>query len=140
MIEVVLILCILLFLLGIAYLVSIQESRTHKAPYIPEPKPKTIPFDFVPVEDINMPHTAYHSNKFNDELGGKTAAVVGDALPEVVVPSDWFYWPHLPTEYDGPYWPRGSIEPDYIYPGSDPARPLRSPRQSSQRGKDIVAV
>lgn len=70
------------------------------------------PFDFVPVEDHIVPTHASQSNKFNNELGAKTTAVVGDALPEIVVHSDW-YKPPLPTEYMGPYWPRGSIEPDY---------------------------
>lgn len=54
-----------------------------------------------------------------------TAGIVGRGVQEVVVPSDWYTANILPTEYDGYYWPRGAIEPDYIYPGSDPKRPLR---------------
>ena len=131
-----------LFILGLAYLVSIQESRIYKVPRKPQPKqwPRPDPLDFVPVEDHIVPTQPYHSNKFNDELGAKTTALAQPGPAEVVVASDWYQWPHLPTEYDGPYWPRGSIEPDYIFPGSDPKRPLRSPRQSSQRGVDVVAV
>jgi hypothetical protein len=130
-----------LFLLGLAYLVSIQESRKVSKPYIPKPQvPRPDPFDFVPVEDHIVPTQPYHSNKFNDELGSKTTALAQPGPAAVVVASDWYQWPHLPTDYDGAYWPSGSIEPDYLYPGSDPKRPLRSPRQSSQRGVDVVAV
>jgi hypothetical protein len=131
-----------LFIGGFAYLLSIQESRVVSQPYIPKPPlyPSPDPLDFVPVEDHVVPTQPYHSNKFNDELGAKTTALAQPGPAEVVVPSDWFYWPYLPTEYSGSYWPRGSIEPDYIFPGSDPKRPLRSPRQSSQRGVDVVAV
>jgi hypothetical protein len=116
---------VVLFLLGLAFLLSIQERRAQEEVYKPSPRPKTIPFDFVPVEDHVVPTHASQTNKFNNEIGGKTAAVVGPALPEVVIPSDWYYHPYLPTEFEGPYWPDGGIPPDYIYPGSDPKRPLR---------------
>lgn len=138
-----------LFLAGLAYLLSIQESRLVSQPYTSETKrgpvlPPLYPTpdntDFVPVEDHIVPTHASHSNKFNNELGAKTTALAQPGPAEVVVASDWFYWPYLPTEFEGAYWPRGSIQPDYIFPGSDPRKPLRSPRQSSQRGVDVVAV
>ena len=135
-----------LFIAGLAYLLSIQESRVVSQPYIsnaiknPPLYPTPDNTDFVPVEDHIVPTQPYHSNKFNDELGAKTTALAQPGPAEVVVASDWFYWPYLPTEYEGSYWPRGSIQPDYIFPGSDPKRPLRSPRQSSQRGVDVVDV
>ena len=130
-----------IFMLGIAYLLSIQETKN-----IHRPVKKTVRFkdtvelavvketpdkhprfmtDFVPVEDHIVPTHASHTNKFNNELGAKTTAAVGPAFFEVVYPSDFYSSTHPPSMFEGPYWPKGSIEPDYIYPGSDPARPLR---------------
>ncbi len=82
-------------------------------------------FDFVPVEDKRVPTHASYSNKFNDVIGNYASGLVGPAEPEVVIPSDWYMSRTLPTEFDGPYWPNGGIQPDFIYPGSDPNRPLR---------------
>ena len=82
-------------------------------------------FDFVPVEDKRVPTHASYSNKFNDVIGNYASGLMGPAEPEVVVPSDWYMSRTLPTEFDGPYWPNGGIQPDFIYPGSEPARPLR---------------
>lgn len=126
-----------LFILGLMYLLSIQHERQipRRTSYQDRPLRHD---DVVPVEDHVVPTQPYHSNKFNDELGAKTMAFAQPAPAEVVVASDWYQWPHLPTDYDGPYWPRGSIEPDYIAPGLDPNRPLRSPRQSSLPGRDVV--
>lgn len=93
---------------------------------------------FVPVEDAVVPTHASQTNKFNNNIGGKSAAVVGPALPEVVVHSDWYYNPYLPTEFDGPYWPRGTVQYDYIYPGSDPKRPLLTSHWRTRLYGDLV--
>lgn len=79
--------------------------------------------EFVPVRDTVVPQQASHSNKFNDKLGGESAGLFQNLPAEVVVPSDYYHWPYLPTEFDGPYWPDGNTRPDYIYPGGP--RPLR---------------
>jgi hypothetical protein len=79
--------------------------------------------EFVPVRDTVVPQQASHSNKFNDKLGGDSAGLFQNLPAEVVVPSDYYHWPYLPTEFDGPYWPDGNTRPDYIYPGGP--RPLR---------------
>ena len=79
--------------------------------------------DFVPVRDKVIPQQASHGNKFNDVLGGDSAGLFQNLPAEVVVPSDYYHWPYLPTEFDGPYWPDGNTRPDYIYPGGP--RPLR---------------
>jgi hypothetical protein len=79
--------------------------------------------EFVPVRDMVIPHQASHGNKFNDVLGGDSAGLFQNLPAEVVVPSDYYHWPYLPTEFDGPYWPDGNTRPDYIYPGGP--RPLR---------------
>ena len=83
------------------------------------------PTDFVPVEDIRYPTSGYPSKKNNSKVGIHDWGIVGPAEYEVVVPSDWYMSRTLPTEFDGPYWPSGSIQPDFIFPGSDPKRPLR---------------
>ena len=77
----------------------------------------------VPVRDSVVPTQASHSNKFNDKLGGDSAGLFQNLPAEVDVPSDFYHWPYLPTEFDGPYWPDRNIRPDYIYPGGP--RPLR---------------
>jgi hypothetical protein len=77
----------------------------------------------VPVRDMVIPQEASHSNKFKDVLGGDSAGLFQNLPAEVVVPSDYYHWPYLPTEFDGPYWPDGNTRPDYIYPGGP--RPLR---------------
>jgi hypothetical protein len=132
----------IVFMLGIAYLLSIQENKNVQRPVkkrvrfnntvefavvkeTPDAHPRFMN-DFVPVEDHIVPTHASHTNKFNNELGAKTTAAYGPALLEVVYPSDFYTSTYPPSMFDGPYWPKGSIEPDYIYPGSDPARPLRS--------------
>jgi hypothetical protein len=121
---------ILVFFLGLAYLLSIQRP----APPPPPPKPKTIqeapkmPLSFVASEAEIVPSHASYSNKFNDVIGNATSGIApgSHGVAEVVIPSDWYMFRTPPTEFDGPYWPSGSIEPDFIYPGSDPKRPLRS--------------
>lgn len=80
---------------------------------------------FVPVEAERVPSQAHYSNKFNDVIGNQNSGIVGAAYPEVVVPSDWYMSAFPPTEFDGKYWPKGTVEYDFIYPGSDPERPLR---------------
>jgi hypothetical protein len=77
----------------------------------------------VPVRDKVIPQQASRGNKFNDVLGGDSAGLFQNLPAEVVVPSDYYHWPYLPTEFDGPYWPDGNTRPDYIYPGGP--RPLR---------------
>jgi hypothetical protein len=82
--------------------------------------------NFVPVEDVIVPTHASYSNKLNDSIGTRNAQLVVPGAGEVVVPSDWFMSRELPTEYDGPYWPSGSIQYDFLFPGSDPKRLLRN--------------
>lgn len=77
----------------------------------------------VPVRDKVIPQQASHGNKFNDVLGGDSAGLFQNLPAEVVIPSDFYHWPYLPTEFDGSYWPDGNTRPDYIYPGGP--RPLR---------------
>lgn len=129
---------IIAWIIGFGLLLSIQqESSTEdrKAAVEPIIKPnppklidiRTLPTngDFVPVQDRIVPTQPYYSNKFNDVIGNQDSEWVAPAQPEVVVPSDWYMKRTLPTEFDGAYWPRGTILPDFIFPGSDPKRPLR---------------
>lgn len=118
-------LLIILFILGIGYLLSKQQRIKIEKVYKPSPKPITEYPSFVPMEARIVPSQARYSNKFNDMIGNMNSGLVGPGYPEIVVPSDWFRSSYLPTEFDGPYWPKGTIEPDYIFPGSDPKRPLR---------------
>lgn len=87
-----------------------------------------MPLSFVASEAEIVPTHASYSNKFNDVIGNSTSGIAPGSygVAEVVIPSDWYMFRTPPTEFDGPYWPRGSIEPDFIYPGSDPKRPQRS--------------
>ena len=109
------------FLLGIWYLLSIQKKREfeRKRTYIPSKGvAKAEPLSFVPMLDTVVPSHASYTNKFNDIIGNQDSQWVSpENAPEVAVASDWFHWPYLPTEFHGPYWPSGSIAPDYIYPG-----------------------
>ena len=120
----------ILFLIGFWYLLSIQKKREfeRRRAYTP-PKtsqPKAEPLSFVPMLDTVVPSHASYTNKFNDVIGNHNSAwVSSESIPEVAVASDWFQWPYLPTEFHGPYWPSGSIAPDYIYPGG--RRRMRSP-------------
>ena len=83
------------------------------------------PISFVPSEDRIVPTHASYSNKFNDIIGNINSGPVNDCQHEIVVASDWYRNHYLPTEFDGNYWPTGSVEPTYLYPGADPKRPLR---------------
>jgi hypothetical protein len=122
---------IVVFFLSLAYLLSIQ---TREPPPRPPPPPKKLvetpmmPLSFVASEAEIVPTHASYSNKFNDVIGNSTSGIApgSHGVAEVVIPSDWYMFRTPPTEFDGSYWPRGSIEPDFIYPGSDPKRPLRS--------------
>jgi hypothetical protein len=88
--------------------------------------PMLQPPSFFPSEAKIVPSHASYSNKFNDVIGNEKSGIVGAAAdPELIIPSDWYMSSTLPTEFDGKYWPKGSIEYDFIYPGSDPDRPLR---------------
>lgn len=84
------------------------------------------PPSFVPSEARIVVGKASYGNKFNDVIGNFNSGLAPGAkgMVEVVIPSDWYMFRTPPTEFDGPYWPRGSIEPDFIYPGG--GRPLRS--------------
>jgi hypothetical protein len=111
------------------YLMNLQGTHQQKAVYTPNPNPNRICADetpFQPVEAHVVPTHANYSNKFNDVIGNFESGLVGKGIPEVVIPSDWYMSAHLPTDFDGPYWPRGTVEPDFLYPGSDPMRPQRS--------------
>lgn len=115
-------LIVILFLLCLWYLLSIQKQREleRKRAYDPPSAktPKAEPLSFVPMLDTVVPSHASYTNKFNDIIGNQDSQWVSpENVPEVAVASDWFHWPYLPTEFDGPYWPSGSIAPDYIYPG-----------------------
>jgi len=91
---------------------------------------------FVPVEDRIVPSHASYSNKFNDQIGTLNAEVIGPAssdlgvqghgTQEVVIPSDWFMKATPPTEFDGPYWPSGRIQPEFPAAQPDSVRPKRS--------------
>lgn len=110
------------FVVGLGYLLSIQKRREveRRRAYDPPTAatPKAEPLSFVPMLDRVVPSHASYTNKFNDVIGNESSQWVSpENVPEVAVASDWFHWPYLPTEFEGPYWPSGSIAPDYIYPG-----------------------
>lgn len=83
------------------------------------------PISFVPMEDRIVPTHASYSNRMNDVIGNINSGEVNDCQKEVVVASDWYMNHFLPTEFDGNYWPTGSVAPTFLYPGADPERPLR---------------
>lgn len=126
---------ILSWLIGVWWLLSNQARFKQDTAYKKGPSQltnKTVkevekrgPTDFVPVEDIRYPTNGYPNKKNNSKVGIHDWEVIGPAEYEVGVPSDWYMSSTLPTEFDGPYWPSGSIQPDFIFPGSDPKRPLR---------------
>jgi hypothetical protein len=110
------------------------SGGAEKPPYLPpQPveaekgcNPMLQPPSFVPVEAERVPSQASYSNKFNDVIGNETSGIFGPAAePEIFIPSDWYMSATLPTEFDGKYWPKGTTEYDFIYPGGDPERPLR---------------
>jgi hypothetical protein len=76
--------------------------------------------NFVPSEDRIVPTHASYSNKFNDVIGNEKSGIIGKGIREASVTGDWYMSSQLPTYFDGEYWPRGTIEPDFIYDGSDP--------------------
>ena len=133
--DILVLIGILCWVIGVWWLLSIQESRKIEEVYKKGPSQLTKkavkeaeikgPTGFVPVEDAIVPTHASHSNKWNNKIGNHDSGIIGPAQYEVVVPSDWYMSRTLPTEFDGPYWPSGSIAPDFIFPGSDPKRPLR---------------
>ena len=107
---------ILLFLTGMFFLLSIQRLKPLKKQYKlkkPYLRPRTMPNDFVPVEDHIVPTHASHTNKMNNMLGNVNSSQgVDPGLLEVVIPSDFYQFSSRPGEY---YWPSGSILPDYIF-------------------------
>ena len=78
--------------------------------------------DFVPTEAERVPTHANYSNKFNDVIGNEKSGIVCNGVREASVTGDWYMSRELPTYFDGAYWPRGTIEPDFIYDGSDPGQ------------------
>ena len=126
MLDIVFFIFILLFFIGIGYLLYLQQHR-QTIVHVKTERQRIQPLSFVPMEDRIVPTHANYSNKFNDVIGNETSGIIGKGVAEIVIPSDWYMSRTLPTEFDGPYWPNGlSPEPDFIYPGSDPKRPLRS--------------
>jgi hypothetical protein len=122
------------FLVGLGVLLSIQhmpQSRDVYEPTAEAKRPLEIsermiqPIDPVPLEDARLPNSRY---KFQGSIANSLSGLAPGAQPiyEVVIPSDWYRSAYLPTEFDGSMWPNGGIAPDYLYPGSDPKRPLRS--------------
>jgi hypothetical protein len=110
-----LIIIIILFLLGLYYLFLIQIRQKRKEVYKHSKKARTMPPSFVPIEDHIVPTHASSTNKFNNMIGNVNSSQgVGPGLLEVVIPSDFYDPELLPAEYK-PYWPSGSISPDYIY-------------------------
>jgi len=118
----------LLWLFGLFWLLSVQITRVPKENMqkeIPNQALSIMPDTIVPMEDRIVPTQPFHGNKFNDVIGNYSSGLMHPAPAEVVIPSDYFYWPYLPSEFDGPFWPAGSSQPDYLYPGG--SRPLRRP-------------
>jgi hypothetical protein len=112
------IILILFFLIGLVWLLTIQGGSCLKKRYKlrkPYKHPRTIPSDFVPVEDTIVPTAASHTNKMNDKLGNVNSSQgYGPGILEVAIPSDFYQFSSRPGEY---YWPSGSILPDYIFNG-----------------------
>jgi hypothetical protein len=128
MLDGLLIILVVLFLAGIGWLLSIQQERKQQAAYKPAKTEADLqqPLEFVASEARIVPTHANYSNKFNDVIGNANSGIIGPGVREVVIPSDWYMSRTLPTEFDGHYWPRGTIDYDFIYPGGDPKRPLRN--------------
>lgn len=121
-------LCIIL--MGWIWFILSQQKEMkmeRKIAYTPNPPGVqcTAPPSFVPSIATVVPSHASYSNKFNDVIGNELSGIIGEGVQEVDIPSDWYMSSYLPTEFDGGYWPKGGIQPDFLYPGSDPARPLR---------------
>jgi hypothetical protein len=125
---------LILFSIGLGILLSIQrmpQSRDMYEPTAEAKRPLEVsdrmlqPIEPVPVEAARLPNPRY---KFQGSVANSISGLAPGAQPmhEVVIPSDWYMSSYLPTEFDGPMWPNGGIAPDFLYPGSDPKRPLRS--------------
>ncbi len=125
---------ITLFLVGLGILLSIQHNPGSRDVYKPTAEAKRPleisermiqPIEPVPLEAARLPSPRY---KFQGSIANSLSGLAPGATPlyEVIIPSDWYRSAYLPTEFDGPMWPNGGIAPDYLYPGSDPNRPLRS--------------
>ena len=131
-------LLVVAWVIGFYYLLSIQSWRVPNV-FTPPAKDRAIMADsIVPVEDRVVPTHASYSNKFNDVIGNANSGLMQPAPAEVVIPSDIFHWPYLPSEFDGKYWPSGSMQPDYIYPGQQD-RPLRPQNMPSNYTSLLVA-
>lgn len=128
---------LLLTLIGIiTYYIITWPSKQETVKEPPKKSPRKIivepedtriePISFVPSEARIVVQKSSYSNKFNDIIGNFDSGLAPGAIgvPEIVIPSDWYMFRTPPTEFDGPYWPSGTIQPDFIYPGG--RRPLRS--------------
>jgi hypothetical protein len=128
------IIVLILFFAGLGYLLSIQRIPQRRDIYEPTEEAKRPleisdrmlqPIEPVPLEAARLPSPRY---KFQGSIANSVSGLAPGAEPihEVVIPSDWYVNTILPTEFDGPMWPNGGIAPDFLFPGSDPKRPLRS--------------
>lgn len=106
------------FLAGIWWLLSIQQKGKEEQTYKHSEKPVVERNTFVPMEDRVVPTHANYTNKMNDMIGNHNAEFIGPGDLEVVLPYDYYKGPYLPSEYGRPYWPSGSLESDYSYPGA----------------------
>lgn len=122
------------FIVGLGLLLAIQHMPQLRDIYEPTAeakKPLEVsermlqPIEPVALEAARLPNPRY---KFEGSIANSASGLAPGAQPmhEVVIPSDWYRSAYLPTEFDGPMWPNGDIGPDYLYPGSDLKRPLRS--------------
>lgn len=117
------IILIIIFLIGLFWLVSIQKKASCKKVVARQKVTcAKAQHTFVPVEDHIVPTHASQTNKMNNMIGNVNSSQgVGPGLLEVVIPSDFYQFSSRPGEYD---WPSGSIEPDYIYNGDGVHRRL----------------
>jgi hypothetical protein len=119
MLDIGLGLLLVIAIIGVYLLLAQQKERQRTKNYISHPpnEIRPMPRTFVPMEDNVVPTHASQTNKLNNWIGNGTSGIVGDAGVELVVPSDFYHSPYLPTDFAGPYWPSGTISPEYIYPG-----------------------
>jgi hypothetical protein len=125
---------LIFFIIGLCILLSIQHMPQPRDIYEPTAEAKRPlevsermiqPIEPVPLEAARLPSPRY---KFQGSIANSVSGLAPGAQPihEVVIPSDWYMSAYPPTEFDGPMWPNGGVAPDFLYPGSDPKRPLRS--------------
>jgi hypothetical protein len=126
--EIVLYIAIIVLYIFILFYIYIQTRQVGPPPEIARtidnmsvvdniyyyPKTQLISNSFVPMLDIVVPTHAHHSNKFNNIIGNQDSGTIGPQIAEVVVPSDWYIQNKIPSDYTKRYWPKGTIEPDYL--------------------------